>query len=93
MASSSTCPATPVDDHAELSFLPEWLARGYAGVVGSHTQVMVESRFYVDGAWTPYRPHTDRVVLASRMQVRLSLGRRTLDYRVRVRLLSFAAYL
>lgn len=69
------------------------LARGYAGVVGSHTQAMVESRFYVDGAWTPYRPHTDRVVLASRMQVRLSLGRRTLDYRVRVRLLSFAAYL
>lgn len=69
------------------------LARGYAGVVGSHTQAMVESRFYVDGAWTPYRPHTDRVVLASRMQVRLSLCRRTLDYRVRVRLLSFAAYL
>lgn len=69
------------------------LARGYAGVVGSHTQAMVESRFYVDGAWTPYRPHTDRVVLASRMQVRLSLGRRTIDYRVRVRLLSFAAYL
>ena len=69
------------------------LARGYVGVVGSHTQAMVESRFYVDGAWTPYRPHTDRVVLASRMQVRLSLGRRTTKYRVRVPLLRYAAYL
>lgn len=69
------------------------LARGFVGVVGSHTQVEVESRFYVDGAWTPYRPHTDRVVLASRMQVRLHLGRRTTKYRVRVPLLSYAAYL
>ena len=69
------------------------LARGYAGVVGSHTQALVETRFHVDGTWTPYRPHVDGVVVARRMQVRVTLGRRTLDYRVRVRLLTFAAYL
>ena len=69
------------------------LARGYAGVVGSHTQALVETRFHVDGTWTPYRPHVDGVVVARRMQVRVTLGRRTLDYRARVRLLTYAAYL
>ena len=69
------------------------LARGYVGVVGSHTQALVESRFQVDGTWTPYRPHVDGVVVARRMQVRVTLGRRTLDYRARVRLLTYAAYL
>lgn len=69
------------------------LVRGPVGVVGSHTQAQVESRFYVDGAWTAYRPHVDGVVLASRMQVRVTLGRRSLRYRVRVRLLTYTAYL
>lgn len=72
---------------------PALLARGYVGVVGSHTQALVESRFQVDGTWTPYRPHVDGVVVARRMQVRVTLGRRTLDYRARVRLLTYAAYL
>lgn len=69
------------------------LVRGPVGVVGSHTQTLVESRFYVDGAWTAYRPHVDGVVLASRMQVRVTLGRRALRYRPRVRLLTYTAYL
>lgn len=69
------------------------LVRGPVGVVGSHTQTLVESRFYVDGAWTAYRPNVDGVVLASRMQVRVTLGRRALRYRPRVRLLTYTAYL
>lgn len=69
------------------------LVRGPVGVVGSHTQAQVESRFYVDGSWTDYRPHVDGIVLARRMQVRVTLGRRTLGYRARVRLLTYAAYL
>jgi hypothetical protein len=72
---------------------PTLLARGFVGVVGSHTQVLVESRFYVNGAWTSYRPHVDRIVVASRMQVRLTFGRRALRYRARARRLTYAAYL
>jgi hypothetical protein len=69
------------------------MATGHVGVVGSHTQVMVESRFHVSGSWTPYRPHVDRVVVARQMQVRLTFGRRSLVYRPRCRLLTYAAYL
>ncbi|MBL8752277.1 MAG: hypothetical protein JNK15_03165 [Planctomycetes bacterium] len=69
------------------------LARGFRGVTGTHTRVLVESRFYVSGVWTAYAAHVDRVVVASRMQVRLTLGRRSLTYRARVPMLTYRAFL
>ncbi len=68
-------------------------SRGYLGVFGSHTQVLVESRFHVNGSWTAYRPHVDRVLVARQMQVRLTLGRRSQTYRAEVRALAYAAFL
>ena len=72
---------------------PSFRATGHLGVVGSHTQVLVESRFHVDGSWGAWAPHVDRAVVARQIQVRLSIRRRSLDYRARVRLLTIAAYL
>ncbi len=69
------------------------MSRGNLGVVGSHTQAFLESRFEVDGAWTPYAPHLDRIVVARKIQLRISFGRRTLKYRARVRTLTYAAFL
>ena len=66
---------------------------GNMGEVGSHTRVLVESRFYVSGAWTEYLEHVDRVVTASRMQVRLTLNRRSTGYTVRGTKLTYQAYL
>lgn len=77
-----------------LGDLPDTLLLGgHIGEVGSHTRVLVESRFYVNGVWTNYRQHVDRVVVASRMQVRLALGRRTTGYTVRATALTYEAYL
>ena len=77
-----------------VNSLPDTLtSRGYRGVIGSHTQVLVESRFWVGGAWTAYRPHVDRIVVASKMQLRLTLGRRSQSYRPQVGHLTYVAYL
>jgi hypothetical protein len=81
-----------------VSDLPATLmATGNLGVVGSHTQALVESRFWQDTgagfAWSGYTPHVDRIVVARKIQVRLSLGRRLLRYRARVGVLHFATYL
>lgn len=70
-----------------------FLARGYLGVVGSHTRVLLESRFHVGGSWTAYAPHVDRVVVARQIQTRLTFGRRALKYRARVRQLTYAAFI
>jgi hypothetical protein len=85
---------TTVGDLAmPLSDLPLSLrVGGHIGEVGTHTQVLVESRFYVDGAWTAYREHVDRTVLASRMQVRVTIHRREVVYRATVHLLSYHAF-
>lgn len=87
---------TKVDDLAMPigDLPPTLLAGGHVGEVGSHTQVLAESRFHVDGVWTAYQPHTDRVVLAKQMQVRLTFNRRDAAlYSVRVPLLQFSAFL
>ena len=70
-----------------------FLLGGNLGVVGSHTRVLVESRFYVNGAWTDYLEHVDRVVTASRMQVRLTINRRTAAYSARATKLTYEAFL
>lgn len=67
------------------------LVGGHVGEVGSHTQVLVESRFHVGGSWTAYKPHVDRVVVARQMQVRITFNRRALTYRPRVSLLAYGA--
>lgn len=69
------------------------LVGGHVGEVGSHTQVLVESRFHVNGSWTSWKPHLDRVVVARQIQVRLKLNRRSLSYRVRVKQLAYAVFL
>lgn len=74
--------------------LPETLlVQGHVGEVGAHTFIAVESRFEVDGAWTAYRPHYDRRVLARKMQVRLSFYRASTGYLARVKTLAYAAYI
>ena len=86
---------TQVSDLSQLvGDLPDsFLVGGDLGEVGSHTRVLVESRFYVDGAWGEYREHIDRVVVAQRMQVRLTFGRRSLEYQATCRLLTYRAFL
>lgn len=82
------------DFEGPLGDLPSTLMLGgHMGEVGSHTRVLVESRFYVNGAWTDYLEHVDRVVVASRMQVRLTLNRRTTGFTARATKLTYQAYL
>lgn len=69
------------------------LSRGFLGVVGTHTRVLLESRFHISGSWTAYSPHVDRVVVARQIQLRLTFGRRALRYRPRVRQLAYHAFL
>jgi len=85
---------TRIEDLAmPIADLPDTLLiGGHVGEAGSHTQVLVETRFYVNGAWTAYREHVDRVVTASRMQVRLTLNRRSSNYRARVTRLRYEAF-
>lgn len=72
---------------------PALLVQGHVGEKGTHTRVLVESRFYFNGAWTSYKAHRDRVVVASKMQVRVTLDRESSRFQVRCTALSFAGYL
>ena len=86
---------TTVDDLAVLvEDLPSSrLAGGIAGEPGSHTRVLVESRFYVSGAWTSWSRHGDQWRAASKMQARLTLGRESTRYETSVSRLRLAANL
>lgn len=53
------------------------------GEPGSHVRCDVESRVYVDGAWSDWSPHVDRKVECSRWQARLQFGRTTRQREVR----------
>lgn len=80
------------DDEGPIGDIPaDELVGGHIGEVGSHTRVLIESRHYVDGAWSGYREHTDRVVVASRMQVRATLSRRAETYRTTIKQLRYVA--
>lgn len=72
---------------------PTMLVAGHVGEVGTHSVVLIETRFEVDGAWTAYKPHVDRYVVARKMQVRLTFGRQDLRYHPRAKLLSYKAAL
>jgi hypothetical protein len=86
---------TRVDDLAQPmdSLKATLLVQGHVGETGTHTRVFVESRFFVDGAWTAYREHRDRTVVAQKFQVRLSLNRESARYHARVTALKYAGAL
>ena len=64
-----------------------------AGEPGAHTRVLVESRFYVAGAWTSWSRHGDQWRAASKMHARLTLGRESTRYETSVSRLRLAANL
>jgi len=66
---------------------------GHVGEVGTHSTVLIESRFEVDGVFTAYKPHVDRFVVARKMHVRLTFARQALRYHPRAKSLSFKAAL
>jgi hypothetical protein len=76
--------AKPIDD-----LRSELLVHGHVGEVGSHTRIFVESRFEVGGVWTAYSEHTDRTVVARKMQVRITLNRASTRYEPRVTALTY----
>lgn len=61
------------------------LVGGSRGEVGSHVQVLVESRTYAGGSWGAWADHVDRVATCSRWQARVVLRRRTGTRAIRVR--------
>lgn len=78
----------PIDD------LPSTLlVHGHVGETGSHTRVLIESRFEFNGVWTAWKKHADRTVVARKMQVRATLTRESDRYEARVTGLTYAAHL
>lgn len=69
------------------------LVQGPVGEIGSHTRVLIESRFETGGAWSAWAEHQDRTVVARKMQVRATLERSSDRYEARVTALALAAYL
>lgn len=68
------------------------LATGDAGEVGANTLAIVESRFHVGGAWGAWREHRDGWQLARRMQVRITLHRRSSAWSTGIHTLQLAAH-
>lgn len=78
----------------DLARHPERLVHGHAGEVGTHTRVLVESRFEVSGVWSAWTEHADRTVVARKMQVRLTLSRMSaVRHDVRATALRYDAFL
>lgn len=67
------------------------LVHGNRGEPSDHALVRVESRFYIDGAWTAWAQHQDGVRAARQMQARLLFDRETLGHDVRVTRLHYTA--
>jgi hypothetical protein len=68
------------------------LVHGQIGEAGSHTRVLVESRYF-DGVWTSYGVHTDGVRTAQKIQFRITLDRETLTHEAQVHELIVSAHL
>lgn len=66
---------------------------GPFGTAGSHTLCRVESRTYDGSSWSAYAEHSNRVVAAQKLQVRITLARRSTAWRVAVTELTLGAYL
>lgn len=68
------------------------LATGDAGEVGANTLAVVESRFRVAGSWGPWQEHRDGWRLATRMQVRVTLHRRSSAWSTGIHTLHLAVH-
>lgn len=86
---------TTIDDLTmTIDDLPSTLlVQGHVGETGSHTRVLIESRFEFNGVWTAWKKHADRTVVARKMQVRATLTRESDRYEARVTGLTYAAHL
>lgn len=76
-----------VDDLADLTVdsLQDELVHGPRGEAGSHTRVLLESRFSEDGeAWDEWAEHIDGTRVAQYAQFRLTLDRETLMHEAQV---------
>jgi hypothetical protein len=81
------------DLHMPIGDLPKTLRLGgNVGEVGSHTRVFVESRFEFNGSFGAYAEHADRIVVARKMQVRLTLNRRKDTFSARATALALSGY-
>jgi len=72
----------PTVDELDMSIddLPTNLTvAGWHGEPGAHTLCRIESRYYVGGAWTAYATHRNGWRVAEKLQVRLTLGRDSLQ--------------
>jgi hypothetical protein len=69
------------------------LVGGHIGEPGTHTRALVESRFEVDSVWSDWKPHEDRVVVAQKMQARVTLNREAVSWGVQVSELRYSAHL
>lgn len=77
-----------VDDAPE-----DLLVAGHRGEPGSHAAVICESRFYANAAWTSWRPHEDRVVVAQKMQVRFLFYRESAAHHPRVTAIHYRVHI
>lgn len=68
------------------------LATGDAGEVGANTLAVVESRFRVGGSWGAWQEHRDGWRLATRMQVRVTLHRRSSAWSTGIHTLHLAVH-
>lgn len=86
---------TTIDDLTmTIDDLPSTLlVHGHVGETGSHTRVLIESRFEFNGVWSAWKKHADRTVVARKMQVRATLTRESDRYEARVTGLTYAAHL
>ena len=69
------------------------LVQGYRGEEGAHTRALVESRYYVGGAWGAWELHQDGVRQAQQIQVRVTLERESTDYESRIPAFAIQAHL
>lgn len=68
------------------------MVHGPIGSIGSHTQCLVESRYY-DGSWSEWAAHVDGIRVASKAQFRVTLRVESLDYESQVHALRITANL
>ena len=68
------------------------LATGDAGEVGANTLAIVESRYHVGGSWGTWQEHRDGWRLARRMQVRVTLHRRSSGWSTGIHTLRLAVH-
>jgi len=64
---------------------------GRRGEPGSHTRAAVESRYFADAGWSDWAEHRNGWRQAQKIQVRIKLGRDSLDRQVEVKRFTIAA--